>query len=65
MSNRYFTPRRQETLGAPEVPFSSDIDPHGFLQQATGNALFHGEENVVHYYEGVLDDTVDTGAEYK
>ena len=27
MSNRYFTPRWDETLGTTEIPFSPDVDP--------------------------------------
>jgi len=56
MSNRYFTPRREETLGATEIPFSTDVDPHGFLGKAAGSGLFHSDENVVHYYERVFKD---------
>jgi len=56
MSNRYFTPRRDETLGATEIPFTPDVDPHGFLGKAAGSGLFHSDENVVHYYERVFKD---------
>lgn len=54
MSNRYFTPRREETLGEIEIPFTADVDPHGFLGQAAGTGLFHGDDNIVHYYERVF-----------
>jgi len=62
MSNRYFTPRRQETLGTTEIPFSTDVDPHGFLAKAAGTSLVHTDENAVHYYERVLKDN---GEDYR
>ena len=43
-SNRYFTPRRQGTLGVKEISFSTDVDPHGFLANAAGNGFRKGDE---------------------
>lgn len=48
--NRYFTPRR-DVPHAPEISFSDDIDPHGYLKAAAGLQLIHCEENVVAYFE--------------
>lgn len=59
MSNRYFTPRREGTLGVAEIPFSADVDPHGFLAKAGGTALFHSDDNEVHYYERVFKENGD------
>ena len=56
-SNRYFTPRRQGTLGVKEISFSTDVDPHGFLANAAGNGLFHSEDNEVQYYEKISNET--------
>ena len=56
MANRYFTPRWAETLGATEIPFSTNVDPHGFLGKAAGSGLFHSDKNVVHCYERVFKD---------
>ena len=59
MSNRYFTPWREGTLGVAEIPFSADVDPHGFLAKAGGTALFHSDDNEVHYYERVFEENGD------
>jgi hypothetical protein len=48
--NRYFTPRR-DVPHAPEISFSDDTDPHGYLKAAAGAQLIHCEENVVLYFE--------------
>ena len=56
MSNCYFTPHWEETLGATEIPFSTDVDPHGFLAKAAGMGLFHSKENIMLYYERVFKD---------
>jgi len=62
MSNCYFTPCRQETLGTTEIPFSTDVDLHGFLVKAAGTSLVHTDENAVHYYERVLKNN---GKDYR
>ena len=62
MSNCYFTPHQQKTLGTTEIPFSTDVDPHGFLTKAAGTSLVHTDENTVHYYERVLKDN---GKDYR
>jgi hypothetical protein len=54
MSNRYFTPRRDGQC-ATEIPFSTDVDPHGFLTKVAGTSLLHSEDNEVYYYERVSD----------
>ncbi|KAK7040137.1 hypothetical protein VNI00_009943 [Paramarasmius palmivorus] len=50
ISNRYFTSRRfagNET----HVPFSTDIDPKGHLEQMKTDNFIHSTENDVAYYE--------------
>jgi len=54
MSNHYFTPR-WDGLSATGIPFSTDIDPYGFLTKAAGTSLFHSKDNKVYYYEQVSD----------
>jgi len=62
MSNRYFTPRRQETLGVIEIPFSADVDPHGLLAKGAGTAFIHTEDNEVYYYERAFKEN---GEDYR
>jgi hypothetical protein len=59
MSNCYFTPRRKGTLGVAKIPFSADVDPHGFLDKAGGTTLFYSNNNKVHYYERVFKENGD------
>jgi hypothetical protein len=49
MTNRYFMPRR-ETTSETEVALTPDIDPSGILAGVVGDHFFHGEQNVVKYY---------------
>jgi hypothetical protein len=48
--NCYFTPRR-DVPHAPEISFSNDTDPHGYLKAAAGAQLIHCEENIILYFE--------------
>jgi hypothetical protein len=52
-SNRYFTPRKDATQ-MQEVSFCRDVDPLGTLAKLCGQDFFHGEDNVVCYYERLL-----------
>lgn len=54
LSNRYFTPKKDVTDVEP-ILLDKDIDPYGYLLKAGGTTLFHGEENVVTYYECIKD----------
>lgn len=52
VSNRYLTPRRDDPVSAP-CAFGDDVDPHGILAKLCGSEFFHGEENIVRFYERV------------
>ncbi|KAJ3493814.1 hypothetical protein NLJ89_g10931 [Agrocybe chaxingu] len=60
-SNRYFTPKKDVT-SCTSIQFSPDVDPHGYLAEAAGPNLFHGEDNEVYYYERTIDRS---GKDYK
>jgi hypothetical protein len=49
-SNRYFTPRDGKR-DLESVSLGNDVDPHGFLFKAAGNAYVHTEDNKVYYYQ--------------
>ena len=49
LTNRYFTPR-QESPAEEAIPFPPDVDPCGILATLAGHDFFHGEQNVVKYY---------------
>ena len=53
-STRYFSSRDQDSLSE-SVPFSEHVDPKGILSAATGNTLFHGEDNDVKYCKILTD----------
>jgi hypothetical protein len=54
MSNRIFTSRKDSPT-APEFPFAKDVDPTGLLKRLGGDQLFHGEDNVVSYWERIAE----------
>jgi hypothetical protein len=55
LSNRYLTPRRDAPL-AEHIPFSKEVDPLGFLEDAVGGDFFHSQENEVQYYACLHDE---------
>lgn len=49
-SNRYFTARDDRSEND-SIALGTEVDPHGFLQQAAGSAYVHTTDNKVYYYE--------------
>jgi hypothetical protein len=58
LSNRYFTARREAPTDK-QVAFTLEIDPSGYLASLAGDQFFHGEQNIVKYYNRKV---VDGGA---
>ncbi|KAF6759696.1 hypothetical protein DFP72DRAFT_988566 [Ephemerocybe angulata] len=54
VSNRYFSTRRDYRGGEP-AGFSLDVDPTGALAKMEDDNYYHGEENVVRYFERVVN----------
>jgi hypothetical protein len=50
-SNRYFTPRNDQSEKDGIFPLGVEVDPHGFLLQAAGGAYIHTADNKVNYFE--------------
>jgi hypothetical protein len=55
MSNRYFTPKR-DAPNMEHIPFDEMVDPQGVLEGMIQGAYVHGEENVVQYYNHIVDE---------
>jgi len=50
VGNRYFTPYRH-ALQDQQIAFSTSVDPHNILSEATDDQFVHVEDNQVEYYE--------------
>lgn len=55
MSNRYFKSAK-ECPCLRSIAFDTSIDPNGHLKSAGGAEYVHVQENVVEYYESVIDE---------
>jgi hypothetical protein len=53
LTNRYFTSRHESPNGS-HIPFTSFVDPSGYLANLVGGSYFHGEQNVVKYYNRAI-----------
>jgi hypothetical protein len=54
LSNRYFSSWHENPTGA-HIPFAPMVDPSGFLTSLVKTQYFHGEQNVVKYYNRSVD----------
>ncbi|KAF8871920.1 hypothetical protein BD779DRAFT_1399291, partial [Infundibulicybe gibba] len=53
--NRYFTAKKSGHRRQ-EYALGVDIDPFGTLSSALGAGYYHGEDNIVNYYERTVDN---------
>jgi hypothetical protein len=56
--NRYFTPRKEGAQDT-EMRFNNDVDPKGILAKLSGTSFYHGEDNVVRYFERMIEHNGD------
>ncbi|KAM6489121.1 hypothetical protein JOM56_010309 [Amanita muscaria] len=56
-SNRYFTTTKDAPASDKQMPFTSEVDPHGILSGLANYVYLHCESNVVQYFERKVSPT--------